>query len=52
MTAGSVEEGNTILREVIDTANQANEDFETIQKPIGYRKMLLKLCFPDIDIME
>ncbi|MEK4130186.1 hypothetical protein NYE67_10920 [Solibacillus sp. FSL W8-0474] len=50
MTAETPEEGETIIREVLDTANQANEDFETIQTLIGYGKMLFKLVFPDIEI--
>lgn len=48
MTAQTPQEGETILREVINTANQANEDFETIQTLIGYGKMLFKLVFPDV----
>ena len=50
MTVETQEEGETIIREVLDTANQASEDFETIKTLIGYRKMLLKLVFPDADI--
>lgn len=48
MTAQTPQEGETILREVINTASQANEDFETIQTLIGYGKMLFKLVFPDV----
>ena len=50
MTVETQEEGETIIREVLDTANQASEDFETIKTLIGYGKMLLKLVFPDADI--
>ena len=47
MTAETQEEGETIIREVLDTANQANEDIETIQSLLSYGKMLIGLCFPD-----
>lgn len=50
MTAQTPDEGETIIREVINTAAQTNEDLDTIQTLIGYGKMLFKLVFPDVDI--
>ena len=43
MIAESKEEGEEILRNVLDKANQAKEDIDTIQTIVGYGKMLLTL---------
>lgn len=52
MTAQSPEEAETILRQVLNKATQANEDFSTIQSLIGYGKMLGKLIFPDSSFFD
>ena len=43
MIAESKEEGEEILRNVLDKANQAKEDIDTIQTIFGYGKMLLTM---------
>jgi uncharacterized protein YllA (UPF0747 family) len=52
MKAQTPEEADGIIRNVMNKANQANEDFGTIQALIGYGKMLGKLIFPDVDIFN
>lgn len=47
MTAKTKEEAESIVRKVIDKANQANEDIGTIQSIISYGKMLIKASFPE-----
>lgn len=51
MTAQSPEEAQTIFRQVLDRANQANEDISTIQSLLGYGKMLIGACFPESGIV-
>lgn len=43
MLAKSKEEGEAILRDVLDKANQAKEDIDTIQTLIGYGRMLMTM---------
>lgn len=52
ITAETPEQADGILRNVMNKANQANEDWGTIQAIIGYGKMLGKLIFPDSDIFN
>ena len=52
ITAETPEQADGILRNVMNKANQANEDWGTIQAIIGYGKMLGKLIFPDSDILN
>ncbi|PGW74481.1 hypothetical protein [Bacillus thuringiensis] len=52
ITAETPEQADGILRNVMNKANQANEDWSTVQAIIGYGKMLGKLTFPDSDIFN
>ena len=47
MTAKTQEEAETILRRVLDKANQTNEDIGNIQILLNYGKMLLGTIFPE-----
>ncbi|MDQ0999764.1 light-regulated signal transduction histidine kinase (bacteriophytochrome) [Neobacillus niacini] len=52
MTAQTPQEAEGIIRNVMNKANQANEDLGTIQALMGYGKMLGKLIFPEADIFN
>ncbi|AMQ05899.1 hypothetical protein [Sporosarcina psychrophila] len=47
MTAPTREEGESILRRVLNKATQANEDLDTIQTLLSHGKMLIGAIFPD-----
>ncbi|MFK4308438.1 hypothetical protein ABH957_003114 [Bacillus sp. RC242] len=47
ITAETPEQVDGILKNVMNKANQANEDLGTIQAILGYGKMIAKLIFPD-----